>query len=123
MKSLDETLEEIDLSASEMSDWIDYNWVLPEIKNAVLYFSDADIARARMLKELIHDIGANDASIPVILRAMDQVYDLRKVLSSLTDAIQHLSVSARQELEQAIRDQQQEQNQGDFDCPPKVSYS
>ena len=108
MKTFDDVVLELDLPASELSEWIDRNWVLPDINNSTLFFSEEDVARARMLKELIHEIGANEPSVPVILRAMDQVYELRKMMNSLTDAIATLSLSSRQELEQAIREQQAE---------------
>ena len=108
MKSFDDVLRELDLPASQLSGWVDNNWILPKAQSAGFLFSEEDIARARMLKELIVDIGANDAAIPVILRAMDQVYDLRKMMDRLSDVIANLSLDARQELQQALRDQQAE---------------
>lgn len=108
MKSFDDVLHEIDLPASQLSGWIDNNWVLPQAHRTGFVFSAEDIARVRMLKELIVDIGANDAAIPVILRAMDQVYDLRKMIDRLGDVIASLPLDTRQELQQALRDQQAE---------------
>lgn len=108
MKNFDDVLHELDLPASQLSGWIDNNWVLPQAHRTGFVFNAEDIARVRMLKELVVDIGANDAAIPVILRAMDQVYDLRKMIGRLGDVIASLSLDARQELQQALRDQQAE---------------
>ncbi len=111
MKNFDDVLHELDLPASQLSGWIDNNWVLPDDHGAGFVFSEEDIARVRMLKELIVDIGANEAAIPVILRAMDQVYDLRKMIDRLGDVIASLPLDTRQELQQVLRDRQAK-NQG-----------
>lgn len=103
MKTFDEIVIDLDISGSELSDWIERNWVMPSQENGTILFNDEDEARARLLKEMLHDIGANEASIPVILRSLDQVYNLRKLLGQLASAIQELPAETRKELESIIR--------------------
>ena len=80
MKTFDEIVIDQDVSGSELSNWIESNWVMPTQEDGTLIFTDDDEARVKLLRELIHEIGANYESMPVILRSMDQVYNLRKLL-------------------------------------------
>ena len=105
MKTFDDIVIDLDVSGSELSDWIESNWVLPTQEDGTLIFNEEDEARVRLLRELIHDIGANYEAMPIILRSMDQVYNLRKLLGHLATAIQSLPSDARQDLENIIRNQ------------------
>ncbi|KLN60533.1 hypothetical protein WH96_12570 [Kiloniella spongiae] len=105
MKTFDEIVIDQDVSGSELSNWIESNWVMPTQEDGTLIFTDDDELRVKLLRELIHEIGANYESMPVILRSMDQVYNLRKLLGALASAIQELPADARQDLEDIIRNQ------------------
>jgi chaperone modulatory protein CbpM len=63
--------------------WIDENWIAPVRGDQARVFSEIDLARARLISELIEDVGVNDAGVGVILDLIDQVHNLRRVLAEL----------------------------------------
>jgi chaperone modulatory protein CbpM len=46
-------------------------------------FSDADVARVQLIRDLKNDLGINDEGVGVILNLVDQVHGLRRVLTEL----------------------------------------
>ncbi|MCZ4279353.1 hypothetical protein O4H49_01105 [Kiloniella laminariae] len=103
MKSFDEIVDDLNISGSELSEWIEHNWVLPTQEDGTILFTDDDESRVRLLNEMINEIGVNYEAMPIILRSMDQVYNLRTLLGHLATAIQALPAESRQELEEIIR--------------------
>lgn len=63
--------------------WLDQGWLMPEETDGGVLFSEADIARAHLIRELKDDMGANDPGIDVILHLMDQVHGLRRLIRDL----------------------------------------
>lgn len=63
--------------------WLDQGWLMPEETDGGALFSEADIARAHLIRELKDDMGANDPGIDVILHLMDQVHGLRRLIGDL----------------------------------------
>ena len=60
--------------------WIEEEWLIPRREAGGEEFSDADIARAQLIRDLKSDIGANDESVGVILHLIDQLHGLRGAL-------------------------------------------
>jgi chaperone modulatory protein CbpM len=67
--------------------WLEQRWLIPEEAEAGLLFSETELARAHLIRQLKDDLGANDAGIDVILHLVDQVHGLRRVLSELREEI------------------------------------
>lgn len=67
--------------------WLEQRWLIPEEAEAGLFFSETELARAHLIRQLKDDLGANDAGIDVILHLVDQVHGLRRVLSELREEI------------------------------------
>jgi chaperone modulatory protein CbpM len=65
--------------------WIEQEWLAPEQTPEGTRFSDIDVARARFIRDLRDDIGANDEGIDVILHLLDQLHGLRRTLAELRD--------------------------------------
>ena len=63
--------------------WIKEEWLIPREDATGQEFSDADIARAHLIKDLKQDFGINDEGIGVILHLIDQVHGLRRTLRDL----------------------------------------
>ena len=59
----------------------DTRWFVPDLS-----FSDIDIARARLIRELQVDFGVNDEGVGVILHLVDQLYGMRRTLMELRQA-------------------------------------
>lgn len=63
--------------------WIEQQWVIPEETPSGPGFSDADVARAHLIRDLSERVGANDAGIDVILHLLDQVHGMRRAFEQL----------------------------------------
>jgi chaperone modulatory protein CbpM len=61
--------------------WVDAGWLKPRHEDDD-HYSEIDIARARLIRDL-QDLGVNDDSIPIVLDLIDQVHGLRHVLGEL----------------------------------------
>jgi chaperone modulatory protein CbpM len=67
--------------------WIKEEWLIPREDATGQEFSDADIARAHLIKDLKQDFGINDEGIGVILNLIDQVHGLRRTLRDLLQTV------------------------------------
>lgn len=67
--------------------WLEQRWLIPEEAEAGPLFSEAELARAHLIRQLKDDLGANDEGIEVILHLVDQVHGLRRVLTELREEI------------------------------------
>jgi chaperone modulatory protein CbpM len=64
--------------------WIEEEWVLPQGQSDAPEFSETDLARVRLIQDLIDDLGVNAEGVGVALHLIDQIHDLRRALSELT---------------------------------------
>jgi chaperone modulatory protein CbpM len=55
---------------------ISARWIRPVAPDQA-FLDDEDLARARLIHELMEDFGANAESIPIILHLLDQLYYLK----------------------------------------------
>jgi len=62
--------------------WIQEEWLSPEQGDAEPIFSDADLARAGLIRDLQGDLGVNKEGVGVILNLVDQIHSLRWALSN-----------------------------------------
>src|SRR5260370_42360247 len=65
--------------------WIEAGWLVPPQTEPELMFSDVDLARAQLIRDLREDFGVNDDGISVVLHLIDQMPGLRRSLPSLLD--------------------------------------
>ncbi len=70
-----EACEKIGVKQEFLVRCIRAHWVMPA-EEATL--DDEDLARARLIHELMDDFGANEESIPIILHLLDQLYEFRR---------------------------------------------
>ena len=84
------------LSLSGMEDetlnaWIEEEWLIPSGSSPELSFSEIDIARARLIRDLQVDFGVNDKGVDVILNLVDQLYGMRRTLMELRHVVRTTS--------------------------------
>ena len=96
---LTEVVARIDATEGELIAWAKQGWIRPTKEDDGLWFDDADVARVQLIIDLRRDMAVNDEAVPVILRLLDQIYGLRRMLGTLGDAIQDLPEDLRSELE------------------------
>ncbi|MGC9268601.1 chaperone modulator CbpM [Acidiphilium sp.] len=86
--TIDLVIREIDgVTRSELDRWIENQWVRPDPTPTGYSFAAIDLARTRLIHELVSDLHINDDALPVVLSLLDQLYDLRRRLHDLGEAI------------------------------------
>jgi chaperone modulatory protein CbpM len=63
--------------------WIEEEWLIPSEAADEPAFSEADLARAKLIRDLKHDMGVNDEGIGIILNLLDQMHSLRKAMADM----------------------------------------
>ena len=71
------------LQRPDLERWISNAWVRPDTYEGEYDFSEIDIARARLIRELRDEMEVNEAALPIVLLLLDQVYDLRHRLREI----------------------------------------
>lgn len=61
--------------------WIVEEWLRPQRMEDDVTFTEADLARARLIRDLQGDLGVNREGIGIILSLVDQVHGLRQALA------------------------------------------
>ena len=62
--------------------WIKEEWLSPEQGDTEPVFSEADLARAGLIRDLQGDLGVNREGVGVILNLVDQIHSLRWALAN-----------------------------------------
>lgn len=76
------------LDRAEVEDWIAQDLVRPAQEGGAWLFRDIDVARLQLIQELRHELRLEEDALPVVLRLMDQLYDARRRLRRLRDAVE-----------------------------------
>ena len=63
--------------------WIEEEWLIPSETTGEPEFSEADLARAKLIRDLKHDMGVNDEGVGIILNLLDQMHTLRKAMADM----------------------------------------
>jgi chaperone modulatory protein CbpM len=63
--------------------FIEEEWLIPRREAGREDFSDADIARAQLIRDLRTDIGVNDEGVGIILHLIDQLHGVRTALQAI----------------------------------------
>ena len=71
----------------EVEHWIELDWVRPAGARGAWMFREIDVARLRLIRELRHELRLEEDALPVVLRLLDQLYDARRRLRRLRDAV------------------------------------
>ena len=71
------------LDTPTLNAWIEAEWLLPLASGKTFQFSDADLARARLIQDLKIDFGVNDEGIAIILHLLDQLHGLRSLVRDI----------------------------------------
>jgi chaperone modulatory protein CbpM len=74
------------ITRPELDRWIENQWVRPDAEPTGYVFAEIDLARVRLIRELTSDLQVNDDTIPVVLNLLDQIYDLRRRLRTVSNA-------------------------------------
>jgi len=75
------------LRRSDLETWIREELVVPRQERGVPHFTDMECARVRLICTLHYDLEIDVDTLPLVLSLVDQLYDTRHRLLSLTAAV------------------------------------
>ena len=84
------------LDAASLEAWIEAGWLVPRRSGSERVFSELDLARAWLIRDLRGGMGVNEEGIAVALGLLDQVHGLRQALRRLGSALHALPEPLRQ---------------------------
>jgi chaperone modulatory protein CbpM len=74
-----------------LNTWIKEEWLVPGGSSVELNFSEIDIARVQLIRDLQTDFGVNDEGVGVILNLVDQLYGMRRTLMKMRQVVRTTS--------------------------------
>ncbi len=92
------------IETETLSAWVEASWLIPQEEEAELSFSEADVARAQLIRDLKDDLGVNDDGVEVILNLLDQIHGLRQTLSSFMQAVRGQPETVQQQIAEMLRE-------------------
>lgn len=87
------------LDRRDLVRWIENRWVLPEQHGETWIFHEVDVARVELILEIRHEFAIDEEALPLVLGLLDQVYDLRRHLRRICDAL----AAQPREMQDAVR--------------------
>ena len=81
-----EFIARVNIDEETLEIWLSEQWLLPLQEAEEESFTDADIARATLIRELEHDFGVNNPGISVVLHLLDQLHSARASLKKTSPA-------------------------------------
>jgi chaperone modulatory protein CbpM len=88
MMAIDDLVATIStLQRSDLEGWIREELVAPRQDAGMLVFSEMECARVRLICTLTYELEIDADTLPVVLSLVDQLYDTRQRLLSLTRAV------------------------------------
>ncbi|PTM99029.1 chaperone modulator CbpM [Mycoplana dimorpha] len=67
--------------------WVEHRWLVPDEQAGIRTFHEADLARGRLILDLVGPMGVNEHGVDVAMQLLDQVHSLRGKLGALMEAI------------------------------------
>jgi chaperone modulatory protein CbpM len=71
------------LDPQQLDVWVTEEWLVPQ-QDA---FTEADLARVQLIKDLQHMMGVNDEGVGVALHLLDQLHNVRHAMTSLLEEV------------------------------------
>ncbi len=75
------------LGQETLASWLEEQWLIPSDSSAEENFSDIDISRVQLIRDLQEIMGVNDEGVGVILHLVDQLYGMRQTLMTLQNVV------------------------------------
>ena len=75
------------LEHESLQAWIAAGWLATPETEPESAFSEVDLARAQLIRDLRDDFGVNDEGISVILHLIDQMHGLRRSMQEVLDEL------------------------------------
>ncbi|PZO47158.1 MAG: hypothetical protein DCF16_18140 [Alphaproteobacteria bacterium] len=86
-------LERAQVDRETLEIWIEEEWLVPCEIIPERAFTEADLARAQLIRDLMDDLGVNAEGVGVVLSLVDQVHGLRNVLAEVLTSARDIRVA------------------------------
>jgi chaperone modulatory protein CbpM len=86
----------------ELVQWVENRWVLPERRDRTWIFHEVDVARVELILEIRKEFAIEEDALSLVLGLLDQVYDLRRQLGRLCDALASQPPEIKAAVERAL---------------------
>ncbi len=83
------------LRREDVERWIGEAWIKPDGEPDHYVFREIDVARVRLIVELREHLRLDEEALPVVLSLMDQLYEERRRLRRIRDALAIVPEEAR----------------------------
>ncbi|WP_454857910.1 chaperone modulator CbpM [Rhizobium binxianense] len=90
------------IEVTELEMWIREGWLAPQIAEHQRRFRDADLARARLILDLTHGMGVNEAGVDIVMDLVDQLHGMRGAMRDIITAVSGEDVAVQQRLAAAL---------------------
>lgn len=78
-----------DVREIEITTWVARGWVAPDRdEGGDWVFAEIDVARVRLIRDLRRDMEIGEDAVPLVLSLLDQIYELRAAVRTLSRAIE-----------------------------------
>jgi chaperone modulatory protein CbpM len=91
------------LDAASLEAWIEAGWLAPRRAGPERVFSEPDLARAWLIRDMRDGMGVNDEGVAVALGLLDQAHGLRQALWRLGSALHALPEPLRREVQAQLQ--------------------
>lgn len=103
MTTLDELLRQHgQLTEVHVERWVSRGLLRPDGSGDSWRFEQIDVARARLLGELVDELGFEEESVETVVDLVDQVHTLRRQLDLLGHAIAEQPAATREAIAMAL---------------------
>jgi chaperone modulatory protein CbpM len=85
MIKVEEFLLRARLERGSLEAWVAAGWLVPPQAEPELMFSDVDLARVQLIRDLREDFGVNDEGVSIVLHLVDQMHGLRRSVRALLE--------------------------------------
>ncbi len=94
----------VGVTATRLRVLVRRGWIRPRRRAGGPEFTDADVARLRLVCHLTEQLEVPEEDVPVILSLVDQVHGLRRALRNLGRAVDSQPEDVRARIAQAFRE-------------------
>jgi chaperone modulatory protein CbpM len=92
-------LRRLNLDVTMVEYCVSAGWISPGASS----YSEADLARACLIRDLREAMGVNEEGVGVALDLIDQIHGMRRAMRRVAAAVQHLPGPAREEILAVLR--------------------
>lgn len=104
MLNIQEFVLRVHIASDIIETWVEEGWLRPQRTDQGPAFTEMDVSRAQLIRDLGEDLGVNEEGIAIILDLVDQIHGLRKTLRELCEAVGVQPADLQQRILADIRD-------------------